>query len=171
VIVTYRCDDCRTVFTPRAACLPMPSALRTEEMWRVTKGGQLMICELHTGDRAGASCEVVIKRDGEWLFGRLCPERSFARYVAHALKHDHLKSGWVESYGARIAGACAEAAMTETNRPDFDQDGKQLAPNEQTPESDERDAQPADDDEEFEDESDETEEDEDETDESEETAS
>jgi hypothetical protein len=160
------------VFTPRAACLTTPSALRAEEMWRVTKGGQLMICELHTGDRAGASWEVVIKRDGEWLFGRLCPERSFARYVAHALKHDHLKSGWVESYGARIAERCAEAAMTETNRQDFDdQDTKQLAPNEQLPESEERDAQPDDDDEEFEDESDDNEEDEDETDESEETAS
>jgi hypothetical protein len=150
----------------------MPSARGAEEMWRVTKGGQLMICELHSGDRAGASWEVVIKRDGEWLFGRLCPERSFARYVAHALKHDQLKSGWVESYGARIAGGCAEAAMNETNRPDFDdQDAKQLAPNEQLPEGEERDAQPADDDEEFEDESDETEEDEDESDESEEAAS
>jgi len=144
-------------------------------MWRLTKGGQLMTCELHTGDLAGASCEVVIQRDGEWLFGRLCPERSFARYVAHALKHDHLKSGWVESYGARIAGGCAEAGMDETNRQHFDdQDTKQLAPNEQLPESDERDAQPADDnddDEEFEDESDDDEGDEDETDESEETAS
>jgi hypothetical protein len=62
--------------------------------------------------------------------------------------------------------------MTDTNRPDFDdQDATQLAPNEQLPESEERDAQPADDDEEFEDEDDETEEDEDETDDSEETAS
>jgi hypothetical protein len=65
--------------------------------------------------------------------------------------------------------------MTETNRRDFDEEQeKKLAPGEQTPGDQERDAQQTDDDEEFEDEGDESDdedEDFDDTDETEETAS
>ena len=56
-----------------------------------------MICVLLNDSRAGAGWEVVLKDGDDWVFGRRCPDEAFARFVAHTLKQDHLKTGWIEA--------------------------------------------------------------------------
>jgi hypothetical protein len=42
----------------------------------------------------GAGWDCAIRQDDELSFSRRCPDEAFARYVANALKQDHLKAGW-----------------------------------------------------------------------------
>jgi hypothetical protein len=71
--------------------------LAREEVWRVTKEGRTLACELHSDERSGAGWEVVLKADGEWLFGRRCPDEGFARFVATGLRQDQQRAGWIDT--------------------------------------------------------------------------
>jgi len=50
----------------------------------MTQDGKVMSSELRDDSRSGAGWEVVLKLDGEWLFGRRCADEGLARYVATA---------------------------------------------------------------------------------------
>jgi hypothetical protein len=75
---------------------PVPRA-SGEEAWRVTKDGRVLSCELRNDARAGAGWDVVIRQDGELSFSRRCADEQGARYVANALRADHVNAGWAES--------------------------------------------------------------------------
>jgi hypothetical protein len=68
--------------------------------WRVTRGDRVMSSELRGESRSGAGWDVVIRQDGELSFSRRCRDESVARFVAAALKQDHVKAGWTEKGGA-----------------------------------------------------------------------
>jgi hypothetical protein len=72
-----------------------------EEVWRVTKGGRTISCELYNEERLGAGWDVAIRQDGELSFSRRCPDEAFARSVANALRQDHLKTGWADDDSPR----------------------------------------------------------------------
>jgi hypothetical protein len=74
--------------------------LRGEEAWHVTKDGHVISCELRNEERTGAGWDVVIRQGGELSFSRRCADEASARFVAHAMKQDHLNSGWTEQGGA-----------------------------------------------------------------------
>ena len=63
------------------------------ELWRVTKDGRELSCELRC-DANG--WDVLIRSNGEALFSRRCESEEHARYRANGLKQDELKAGWVE---------------------------------------------------------------------------
>jgi hypothetical protein len=77
---------------------------RGEECWRVTKDGRVLSCELRNEDRLGFGWDVVILQDGELSFSRRCADAAGARFVAEALRQDHLKAGWGEPRCARCQG-------------------------------------------------------------------
>jgi hypothetical protein len=68
-----------------------------ESVWKVTKDGRTMACELRDDSRSGAGWDVVVYEEREWSFSRRCADEASARFVAHALEQDHLHSGWTES--------------------------------------------------------------------------
>jgi hypothetical protein len=65
-----------------------------EEAWRVTLARRTISCELRDESKFGAGWDVAIRQDGELSFSRRCPDEASARYVANALKQDHLKADW-----------------------------------------------------------------------------
>jgi len=65
-----------------------------EEVWRVTKDGRVIGCELRDESRVGGGWDVVIRQDGELSFSRRCADEALARFVADALKQDQLNAGW-----------------------------------------------------------------------------
>src|SRR5262249_12710644 len=67
------------------------------EVWRLTREGHVMCCELRNDSGSGAGWEVVLKLDGEWLLGRRCEDEGFAKFVANGMKQDHLHGGWTEA--------------------------------------------------------------------------
>jgi len=69
---------------------------RGEEAWRVSKAGHVIACELRDDSKIGGGWEIVIRQDGELSFGRRCADEAGARYVANALKQDHMNAGWSE---------------------------------------------------------------------------
>ncbi len=74
----------------RAVATPRKSG---EEVWRVTKDGHTIACELRNEERLGFGSDVVIRQDDELSFSR-CADEAGARSVANALKQDQLKAGW-----------------------------------------------------------------------------
>lgn len=72
-----------------------PRHVPGEEAWRVNKNGRTMACRLRRED-VGAGWELVLMLDGEWQFGRRCPNEGLARFAAETLKQDHLRGGWTE---------------------------------------------------------------------------
>ena len=66
------------------------------ELWRVTKDGRTLSCELRC-DAGG--WDVLIRSNGEPLFSRRCDTEDHARQCAHGLKQDELKAGWVAVEG------------------------------------------------------------------------
>ena len=55
-----------------------------------------MSCELRAESRYGAGFDVVVVQDGELSFSRRCADEAGARFVANALKQDHVTAGWTE---------------------------------------------------------------------------
>jgi hypothetical protein len=58
----------------------------------VTRDGRVLSCELRDESKIGGGWDVVIRQDGELSFSRRCADESHARFVANALKQDHLKA-------------------------------------------------------------------------------
>jgi len=77
---------------------PAPPQRRTpgEAVWSVTKDGRTIACELRNEERIGAGWDVVIVQDDELSFSRRCANEATARFVATALREDHLHAGWTE---------------------------------------------------------------------------
>ena len=69
---------------------------RGEDVWRLIRDDHVMSCELCDESRDGFQWEVVIRQDGELSFSRRCETERLARYVAGALRQDHLTAGWRE---------------------------------------------------------------------------
>jgi hypothetical protein len=67
-----------------------------EELWRVSRDGRTISYELRDVQRTGAGWDVLIQQDGELSFSRRCADEALARFVANALKQDHVKAGWTE---------------------------------------------------------------------------
>ena len=62
----------------------------------MAKDGHSLRCALRDESREGVGWEVVIRQDGALSFSRRCETEALARYVAHGLTQDHVKSGWTE---------------------------------------------------------------------------
>jgi len=58
------------------------------ELWRITKDGRTVSCELHC-DAGGWS--VLIRSNGERLFSRRCESEAHAWYVANGLPPGHMR--------------------------------------------------------------------------------
>ncbi len=69
---------------------------RGAETWRVTRDGHTIACELRDESKLVAGWDVAIRQDGELSFSRRCTDEPQARFVADALKQDHLVVGWRE---------------------------------------------------------------------------
>lgn len=69
---------------------------RGEEIWRLSKDGQVLCCELLDDSRAGAGWEVVLRRDDELIVGHRCGSPSEAHHAAKVFAQDHLRQGWIE---------------------------------------------------------------------------
>jgi hypothetical protein len=68
-----------------------------EELWRLTRGGQVATCELLDDSREGAGWEVRVRHDGELLIGRRCLNEAEARYYGETFRQDYARSGWRET--------------------------------------------------------------------------
>jgi hypothetical protein len=66
---------------------------RGDEECRLTRDGRTIACEMYDESSVGAGWDVAIRQDGELAFSRRCADEAGARYVANALKQDHLKAG------------------------------------------------------------------------------
>jgi hypothetical protein len=64
--------------------------------WAVTKDGRTLRCELFNDERVGAGWEVRLVQPEEFL-SRRCRDEGHARFLAAALKQDHLGAGWTET--------------------------------------------------------------------------
>jgi len=64
------------------------------ELWRVTRHGRTISCELRC-DANG--WDVLIRDNGDPLFSRRCATEDEARYVANRLKQDELNTGSIAS--------------------------------------------------------------------------
>jgi hypothetical protein len=56
--------------------------------WTVTMDGHTFACELRDESKLGGGWDVLLRKDGELLFSRRCPDEAFARYVAKAFRQD-----------------------------------------------------------------------------------
>ena len=77
-----------------------PAAARTakpgEEVWRLRRDHQVLMCELRDDDRVGAGIDVQLLRDGELLASRRCVHVEDARFVAERQRQNRLRTGWTE---------------------------------------------------------------------------
>jgi len=74
-----------------------PTLRQGEEVWRVTKDGRTISCELHDESHFNAGWDVAVRENGELSFSRRCVNEALARYVANALCQDQIK-GWLDCF-------------------------------------------------------------------------
>src|SRR5438270_5641530 len=69
---------------------------RGDEVWRLSKGGELLVCELLDDSHVGADWEVVLRKNDELILGKRCATRAIADDVARTFRQDHLRTGWTD---------------------------------------------------------------------------
>src|SRR5262245_32589980 len=71
---------------------PRQSRGRGEEVWRMTRDGRVLSCELRDDSSVGAGIDVAIRENDELSFSRRCADEAGARYVAEGLRKDHIRA-------------------------------------------------------------------------------
>lgn len=80
---------------------PPPKATREprrgEEIWRLSKDGETLSCEVMDDTRVDAGWEVVLRRNDELIVGHRCGSPAAARHAAEVFAADHRRTGWQAS--------------------------------------------------------------------------
>jgi hypothetical protein len=69
-----------------------------EELWRLSSGDHVLVCELIDDSPVGAGWEVRLRKDGELTTGHRCEAEAIARYTANAFRQDYLRNGWTVAH-------------------------------------------------------------------------
>jgi hypothetical protein len=67
-----------------------------ESLWRFTNGNRVHSCELRDESAGGEGWLVMLRDNGEPLFGCRCADEHHARFVADCLRRDTGRRGWTE---------------------------------------------------------------------------